>query len=57
VKKYRVWARSCGPKSGAEEILELPDDATEEEIFEACHACLEAMIENELESGWEEVAP
>lgn len=39
------------------EILEFDDDATDEEIQEECAECLQTMIGNELDTGWNEVTP
>jgi len=37
------------------EILEFPNNATEAQIEADCAACLETMISNELDSGWNEI--
>jgi hypothetical protein len=39
------------------EIVEMPDDATDEECDEACRECLESMIDNNLYTGWDELPP
>ncbi len=37
------------------ETIEFPDNATEEEIEADCKECLNAMIENDLYTGWYEL--
>jgi hypothetical protein len=41
--------------SQTEQILEFEDNASDEEIEEACQDCLDTMIENDLYTGWDEI--
>lgn len=38
-----------------EEIIEMPFDATDKECQEECENCLNTMISNELDTGWNEI--
>lgn len=56
MKTFRVWIDfGLAGADAIEETLEFPDDATEEEIEEACSDCLQMMISNGLDTGWQEV--
>jgi hypothetical protein len=58
MRKFRVWLDvQVAGKDPEEEILEFPNDATEEQIREACSECLDTMIANELDTGWDEILP
>lgn len=56
MRRFKVWLEypyvGC---EGEEEILEFDDTITEEEINKSCESCLETMIANSLDTGWEEV--
>lgn len=57
MRTFKVWLRSAhyGRNIPTEtETIEMPDDATDAECDKACRECLEAMIGNTCETGWEE---
>lgn len=54
MRRFRVYVDSSG--GGGSEIIDLPDDATEEQIATECKAALDAMLSN-LDSGWHELEP
>lgn len=37
------------------EVVEVPDNASDEEVDEACRDVLDTMIGNELDTGWVEL--
>lgn len=55
MRVFRVWldrqVPGCDPY---EETIEMPDDATDEECDDACRDCLDTMIGNHLDTGWNE---
>lgn len=56
MRKFRCWIE--WPFAGAEdseEIIEVEDNLTDEEIEDECIATIETMYANEAPSGWEEV--
>ena len=56
MRRFKVWLDKNIP--GVEtsyETVEMPDDATDEECEEECASCLDTMIGNVLDTGWEEV--
>lgn len=56
MRRFRVWLDvQVSGKDSVEETIEMPDDATDEECREACLDCLDAMISNELDTGWSEL--
>lgn len=56
MRRFRVWLdRQVTGWEASEEEVEMPDDATDEECREACLDCLNTMISNELDTGWEEI--
>lgn len=59
MRKFRVWLCKnimvLGDQNKTEEIIELSDDATDEECDEACKDVLDTLIANELDTGWEEI--
>lgn len=56
MRRFRVWLDVQVPgKEPSEEIIELPDSASNAKCDEACADCLETMIANELDTGWEEI--
>ena len=55
-KRYRVWLdKNFAGSQPSEEIIEMPENATDEECASICANCLETMISNELDTGWEEI--
>jgi hypothetical protein len=56
MKRFEVWLdkRAVG-HAPATWIVEVNDNATEEEIESACREALESLIENELDTGWREI--
>ena len=55
-RRFRVWLdRNVIGSEPSYEIVELPLGATEDEIYAACSDCLDTMIANELDTGWEEI--
>lgn len=57
MRLFRVWIDVQVPgKEASVETLELPDSYSDTQCDEACAACLETMISNELDTGWEEVS-
>jgi hypothetical protein len=56
MRRFRVWLDVQVPgKDPSEEIVEMPDDASDEECEEVCNGLLETMIANELDTGWDEI--
>lgn len=57
MKTYRVYvSHGCAGCPDEEETVELPDDASPEEIDETCRDVWKALIES-LDSGWDEIVP
>lgn len=52
MRRFRVYVNSSG--GGDSEIVELPDDVTEEQIAKKCGAAMDALLSN-LDSGWHEL--
>ena len=56
MRYFVVWLDKntvgCEP---VRELIEFPDDATDEECNEACADCLDTLIANELDTGWDEL--
>lgn len=56
MRKFKVWLdKSIVGVGPYEELVEMPDNATDEECTSACLDCLDTMISNHIETGWEEV--
>lgn len=51
MRKFKVWVSTGFVGSEREVIIEVDDEATEEEIYEYCAD----VIENMIESGWYEI--
>ena len=49
MRKFRVYVEDH------EEFLEFPDDATDEEIEDACASTWHYLINDVADSGWDEV--
>jgi len=55
MRRFKVWLDvQVSGTDPYEEILEFPDDTSDEECEEACEDCLQTMISNELDTGWDE---
>jgi hypothetical protein len=51
-----VWLdKNISGVEADEEIVEMDDDATDEECEEACADALDQMIGSVLDTGWEEL--
>ena len=58
MRRFRVWLDvQISGEEAKEEIVEMPDDATDKECQEKCKGCLEDMIATYLETGWNEILP
>lgn len=58
MRRFRVWLdKSVAGSEPSEETVEMPDDATDAECVEECASCLQTMIANDLDTGWEELPP
>lgn len=56
MRKFRVWlGKNVVGEEPSEEVLEFPDGTSDKECEEACADCLETMIGNELDTGWDEI--
>lgn len=56
MRRFEVWLDK--KLAGVEPdtcIVEMPDGATDKQCDEACKEALESMIENELDTGWNEL--
>lgn len=52
-----MWCHQTGAMGFAREhFLELPDDATEEQIEETCQEAYEELAAQLTDGGWEEAA-
>lgn len=57
MRVFDVWLdRNVVGAAAVEEVIEMPDDASDAECDAACRECLETMISNELDTGWNERA-
>jgi len=56
MRRFEVWLDRCVPGVMTDtDIVELPDDATEEQIQEVCMDSLDTLIGNNLDTGWREI--
>ena len=56
VRRFEVYLdKNFGGSEPETEIVEVPSDATDQEITEACADCLNTMISNSLDTGWYEI--
>jgi hypothetical protein len=56
VRRFVVWVdRQIPGDDGDKEIVEMPDDATDAECDAECLDCMETMISNSLDTGWQEL--
>lgn len=58
MRRFEVWAdcqhaqnRNRDPKN----VVEMPDDATDEECDAACQDLLDTLIGNNFDTGWNEL--
>lgn len=53
MRRFEVWLNRCVPGvDSTVEVIEMPDDATDEECEQACRECLHDMIGSLLDTGW-----
>ncbi len=58
MRRFEVWLdKQVAGGDPSIEIVEMPDNATDEECEEACRDCLDTMIGNLLDTGWNELSP
>lgn len=55
MKQMRVWLRRERGGLAVERLVSVPDNATIEQVDEACGDVLDELVEDELDFGWEEV--
>lgn len=56
MRRFEVWLDRGVPGMNPEtEIVEVPDDATEDDVHEACSDALDTMVSNLLDTGWREL--
>ncbi|MDO8641894.1 MAG: hypothetical protein Q7R33_10250 [Nitrosarchaeum sp.] len=56
MKRYLVFLdKNVIGVETTQEILEFEDDASQEKIEDACADCLDTLIGNELDTGWNEL--
>lgn len=54
-RTFLVWAR-CNHRDGPEQMVEMSDDATDEECEKACADAIDTLIGNEFDTGWNELS-
>lgn len=55
-RRFRVWLdKKVVGRARYYEVVDMPDDASDEECDVECLQTLETMISNELDTGWEEL--
>jgi hypothetical protein len=56
-RRFRVWLdrRLTGAAISYERVV-MPAGSTDRQCDEACEDCLNTMLENELDTGWEEIS-
>jgi hypothetical protein len=56
MRRFRVWLdKNLAGSEPTYETVEMPDSATDAECRSACAECLDTMISNDLDTGWEEL--
>ena len=55
MRRFRVWLDKQISGVEFEKTVEMPDSATDKECIEACQDCLDTMIGNLFDTGWEEL--
>lgn len=56
MRRFEVWLdKNIVGTEAVTDVVELPDDVTQEQIDEACSASLDNLIGNELDTGWREI--
>lgn len=56
MRRFKVWI-DCdhAASDGHEDIVEMPDNATDEECDAECHDALDALLGNHYDTGWNEI--
>ncbi len=56
MRYFHVWLdKNVVGSEPDDELVEMPDNATQKEIDEECGDVLQTMISNALDTGWDEI--